>query len=244
MDDTHKKGFSTTQWTLVARLHSSDGEVAGRALDELCTQYHYPLYCYIRCQGLNHHDAQDALHDFMAKLLRLESFKKADAGKGRLRFYLITALQRFLINWRRNNKHRMQEPSIEAEAERADTEGRYHRERFSDNDTPERIFERKWSLELLSHVFEKLGGLYRNKGREALFKTLRPVLLAGGSLRGEDRELMAASLGMSEGALRVALSRMLKDYGAVLREEVRQTVAIDEDVDDEIAYLQQIFHKP
>ena len=56
----------TTQWTLVARLNSGDAEHARAALDELCRAYHYPLYCQIRRRGLDHHDAEDALHDFLA----------------------------------------------------------------------------------------------------------------------------------------------------------------------------------
>ncbi len=239
MDEENGKGeFNTTQWTLVARLRCADEAVARRALDDLCAQYHYPLYCFIRRRGLSHHDAQDVLQDFLAKLLRLEAFKEAEAEKGRLRYFLSFALQRFLINWHRANRHRLNETSMEAEAE-----DRYHRERFTENDTPERLFERKWSQELLGHVLQKLGELYVRNGKGALFKVLRPVLLAGGSLRGEDCAGMAADLGMTEGALRVGLSRLLKDYGTTLREEVRQTVASDEEVEDEISHLQQVFGK-
>ena len=37
--------FPATHWTLIHRLRSGDAVVARRALDDLCTQYHYPLYC-------------------------------------------------------------------------------------------------------------------------------------------------------------------------------------------------------
>lgn len=67
--------FPTTEWTLISRLKSEDGATSARALDDLCRQYHYPLYCLIRSRGLAHHDAEDALHDFLAKLLRLESLQ-------------------------------------------------------------------------------------------------------------------------------------------------------------------------
>ena len=102
---TQRKGdgsFPTTQWSLIARLKSPDEATARRALDDLCTQYHFPLYCAIRHRGLAHHDAEDALHDFLAKLLRLDSFAGADAEKGRLRAFLGTALTRFLHNWHRD----------------------------------------------------------------------------------------------------------------------------------------------
>ncbi len=97
--------FPTTSWTLIARLKNPDAEIAHRALDELFGQYHFPLYCAIRRSGLAHH----ALHDFLAKLLRLDAFAGADAEKGRLRAYLSTALQRFLHNWHRDQAHRAHE---------------------------------------------------------------------------------------------------------------------------------------
>ena len=74
MSERADGSFPATHWTLIARLRNPDETVARIALDELCAQYHYPLYCYIRHRGLAHHDAQDALQDFFAKLLRLGVF--------------------------------------------------------------------------------------------------------------------------------------------------------------------------
>src|SRR5437773_972735 len=105
--------FPPTRWSLIARLKGGDEVAARGALEELCAAYHYPLYCYIRRRGLAQHDAEDALHDFFAKLLRLDAFADADAGKGRLRTFLATGLQRFLINWHRDQPHRDHECSIE-----------------------------------------------------------------------------------------------------------------------------------
>ena len=51
--------FPETRWSLIARLKSADEATARRALDELCAQYHYPLYCYLRRRGCGHHDAED-----------------------------------------------------------------------------------------------------------------------------------------------------------------------------------------
>ncbi len=46
---------------------------------------------------------------------------------------------------------------------------------------------------------------------------------------------------MSEGAVRVAMNRLLEDYRAILREEVRQTVERAEDVESELGHLIGIF---
>lgn len=228
---------------MISRLRCGDNSERRRALDDLCRQYHYPLYCYIRRRGLAHHDAEDALHDFLAKLLRLDTFKDADMEKGRLRSFLATCLQRFLINWSQHHPHRQKELSAGLELNLAESETRYRRELFQETETPERIFDRKWSQELLRTALGRLATEYRSSGKAELYTALYPVLLAGGSLRGHDSTQLAASLSLSEGALRTALSRLLADYRALLRREVRQTVERDAEVDEEIGHLLELFQK-
>lgn len=91
--------FPTTQWTLVARIKSADPTVAARALDELCAQYHYPLYCYLRRRGCGHHDSQDVLHDFLARLLRQRALERMEEARGRLRGYLSLSLPECAQQW-------------------------------------------------------------------------------------------------------------------------------------------------
>ncbi len=117
--------FPITSWTLISRLRSDDEATARRALEELCAQYRYPLYCAIRHRGLAHHDAEDALHDFLAKLLRLKVFEAADAQKGRLG----TALGRFLVNWHRDHTRRADDVSLDAPPGSAD-KARYRERRL------------------------------------------------------------------------------------------------------------------
>jgi RNA polymerase sigma-70 factor (ECF subfamily) len=241
MSEDRNAHFPTTHWTLVARLRSGDLSVARRALEELLAQYRYTLYVYIRRRGLSHHDAEDALQDFLLKLLSAHALEDADEARGRLRGYLGTALRRFLANWRRNEVRRSAVAQDLNEGAEDGDAARYAKERFSDGDTPQRVFERKWGHALMCRVMERLKAQCAAQGRDALFAELRPVLLGGGSLRGHDAAAIAARLGMTEGTLRVALSRHLKDYRKVLEEEVGQTVENADDVADEIAYLMAVF---
>lgn len=243
MAEAQPGAFPTTEWTLILRLRSQDDSVASRALDELCAQYHYPLYCYIRRRGLDHHDAQDVLHDFLAKLIRLESFQTAEEEKGRLRGFLGTALSRFLATWFDLQSKRARDVSIDEESDFAAAEQRFQRERLSDDETPERLFERKWAHELIRHVLRRMKREHTARGRQALFDALKPVLLDGGSLRGHDHEAIAASLGMSPGSLRTALTRILDSFRDMLRAEVAETVEDKAEIDDEIAHLMQAFER-
>lgn len=232
--------FPTTHWTLISRIRSRDADVSARALEEICAQYHYPLYCYIRRRGLAHHDAQDALQDFFAKLLRNEAFNDAREDKGRLRALLAASLSRFLINWHHAHAPRAREVSTDAESALSEAEMRYLNERATD-DTAERFFDRKWAQELMQTVLCRLERKYDARGRGDLFRALRPSLMRGGSLRDEDTTALGEPLGLKAGALRVAQSRLLRDFRGLLEEEVRQTVAAEDEVPGEIASLRALF---
>lgn len=232
--------FPTTEWTLVARLKDEDAAVSERALDELCAQYHFPLYCLIRSRGLAHHDAEDALHDFLAKLLRLEAFNDLEKEKGRLRTFLAKSLDRFLITrHHREKKREARELSVHDTRFQLDPkiEQRYERETSSTKIAPDMLFDRQWCEQLLQRVLSGLEADYVAHGKAKLFTALKPVLMAGGSLRGQASAVLAATLSMTEGALRTSLNRLLKDYRKRLEHEVRQTVVSKDEVEAEISDL-------
>ncbi|MBL9146722.1 MAG: sigma-70 family RNA polymerase sigma factor [Verrucomicrobiaceae bacterium] len=235
--------FPTTAWTLVERLKNSDTKVSTRALNDLCAQYHYPLYSFIRWRGVSHHDAEDVLHNFMAKLLRLNAFQNLDEDKGRLRTFLVRSLDRFLIS-HHHRENRREAREVLAEdlclVLGPELEQRYQAEASPASLGPDVMFDRRWCAELLTRVLRTLEVEFSDKGKAAVFRVLRPVLLTGGSLRGHDAAAMAASLEMSQEALRTTLLRMLREYRVLLREEVRQTVGSNEDVDAELQHLMQV----
>ncbi len=232
--------FPTTHWTLVARLHSGDEATAKRALGEILEQYRYTLYVYIRRRDFTHHDAEDVLQEFMAKLLRVRALEGVSEERGRLRGFLGAALRNFLADWRRDEGRRNDVERPAGTATGAD-EARYARERFSAEDTPERIFDRKWALALMSRVLARLKAQWDARGKSDVFVALRPVVLSGGSLVGHDVAALAAQLGMREGNLRVTLSRLLRDYRDLLKAEVLQTVECVTEVAEEIEHLKSVF---
>lgn len=215
-----------TRWSLIQRLKAHDPAAASRAMDELCCIYHYPLYCQVRRRGLPHHDAEDALQEFFCKLLRNDTFGAADESRGRLRSLLLTSLQRFLNNWRRDEQKRLhREISAEAQAAIAGAEERFALDEMAHHqESPDRLYDRQWALEVMRQALQRLRQKYASRGKAAVFDTLRPVLLSGGSLTGHDSAHLAAQLGLRSGALRTALGRLLEHYGEALHEEVLQTV--------------------
>lgn len=228
----HNAEFPTTHWTLIARLKSGDQEASQKALDELCAQYHYPLYCYIRWRGLNHHDAQDALHDFLSKLLRLDSLKTADMEKGRLRTFLATALQRFLIS-----RHRDQCKADRTFSLEDDSEGRFKSEDFADVRTPEKALERTWAATILQGALQDTVATEAEAGRGEQFRALEPFLSLDGA--STNYATLAQTLGVSEVAARQAVKRLRDRFRVHLRQRVAETLSRPtmEEIDDELRAL-------
>lgn len=168
-------------------------------------------------------------------------FAEADSDKGLLRAYLSACLKNFLINWQRDRPHRRREISTDAEAALAESEGRFARECFTDEDTPDRIFDRQWADTLFRRGLRLLGESCEQRGRGELFRVLKPVLQRGGSLRGQEPAVLAANLDMSEGALRTALNRLVNEFRQILDTEIRHTVASEGDVELEKAHLRSLF---
>lgn len=68
-----------------------------------------------------------------------------------------------------------------------------------------------------------------------------------GHLSGEKGEAsyadVAASLSMSEGAIKVAVHRLRQRYGELVRAEIAQTVATPEEADEELHYLSALLRE-
>ena len=88
--------FATTRWSLVLALREESSEEAEEALAELCRCYWFPLYAYARRRGYSPEDAEDIVQEFIAELLRMGSFARADPQRGRFRTFLLSSLNHFL----------------------------------------------------------------------------------------------------------------------------------------------------
>ena len=119
-------------------------------------------------------------------------------------------------------------------------EDRYVREP-ADPLTPEHIFNRNWALAVLERVLMRLrDGAGRCRQRQ-LFEGLK------GYLTGEEAagsyQQVGLALGMTEGALKVAVHRLRRRYRTLLYDEIAQTVATPEEIDLELQYLIEAIKK-
>src|SRR5262245_48514458 len=210
--------FATTRWTLVVAARDRGAPEAAPALAELCQMYWYPLYAYVRSRCHCHDRAQDLTQEFFATLLEKGGLASVEPGKGRLRSFLLAACQHFLAN--QHDREQAQKRGGGRQFVPIDfqgAEGRYRHEP-AHGETPERLFERRWALALLERVLARLRAEYEAAGRGRLFEVLKARLTGGGA--GVSHAEAAEELGLSEGAVKVAVHRMRKRYRELLREEI------------------------
>jgi RNA polymerase sigma-70 factor (ECF subfamily) len=235
VDETKPGAFSATHWSIVLAASGNDLSRATAALERLCRTYWYPIYAFVRRRGFGPHDAEDLTQGFFAFLLEKETLKKVDRAKGKFRTFLLAALTNFLAN--EHDKRQTLKRGGRREIVSLDetvAEGRYLREPV-ESLTPEKLFERRWANVLVEQVLARLKEEYAASGKADVFAKLEPALTrdTGAGAYAE----WVKELGMSEGAVKVALHRLRRRFGEVLRSEIAHTVSSPEEIDDEIRHL-------
>jgi RNA polymerase sigma-70 factor (ECF subfamily) len=229
-----REQFFTTRWSLVARAGSGSRE-AHDALESLCGTYWFPLYAFARRRGLDHHAAQDAVQGFFARLIEKQDLAAADKERGRFRSFLLGALTNYLANaWDHDRAEKRGGGRARLSIDEAEAERRYAGD-LAVADPPEKLFERQWARELLARARTALAAEWERAGRSDLFLRLEPFLTEPAS--GDHESAIAGELGKSENAIRIALHRLRKRFGELLRLEVSETVSDPGEVEAELGDL-------
>lgn len=228
-------GFHTTHWTIVLAAREKDGTVAREALASLCSTYWYPLYAFIRRNGIPPHEAEDLTQEFFYRFLERDSLTYVRPTAGKFRSFLLACLKNFLANEReRAQAQRRGGGRTIIPLDTVEAQARYAQETI-DQRTPEAFFERRWAFAVLERTMTELRREYATAQKSDVFEALQGFLPGG---RGDfSRAELAASRDMSVGALDVAIHRLRQRFGALLREQVSRTVSADTEVDEELRYL-------
>ncbi len=227
--------FLTTHWSLVLRAGGEESSQAEEALAELCECYWYPLYAFVRRRGNQAAEAQDLTQEFFLRLLEKNYVAQAQRERGRFRAFLLASMKNFLANQRdreRAVKRGGGRRIVSLDFRTA--EARYAREP-RDDATPERLFERQWTLTLLARVLDGLRAQYAAAGNERQFERLKAFITSekGAVPYAEVGE----ELGLSEGAVKTAVHRLRKRYRKLLEREIGQTVEDPAEIESELKQL-------
>jgi RNA polymerase sigma factor (sigma-70 family) len=241
-DPSGPRQFATTHWSLVEAAQPDDASQtrAREALGELCRAYWYPLYAFVRSRGYSAADAQDLTQSFFARVIETDGLTSADRTRGRFRSYLLGAMKHFLANeWHRAQTCRRGGQVQFLAWEALNLEARYA-EASERADNPEYLFDREWALQIVAGALQILRDEMTRAGKSDQFDALK------GSLTGQEdfpRDQVAARLGLSEGAVKVAVHRLRQRYRTLLRAAIAETVSNEADLDDEMRYLVAVLRR-
>ena len=220
---------------MVLAAGQKDSAPAQRALETLCRAYWYPIYVDVRRKGHGPDEAQDLTQEFFAQLIAKERLRLADREKGRFRTFLLAMLDYFLAReWSRAHRQKRGGQFLFISLDQRTPEERYQLE-LTDNDTPEKKFLRRWALTILEQAMDALERECRESGKGGLFAETKELLSS--ERDGATYAEIARRLSMGEGAARMAVHRLRRRYGELLRNEIAQTVSEPEEVEEEMRYL-------
>jgi len=231
--DVGSAHFPTTRWTLVAAA-GSHGPETRRALSSLCEAYWYPLYAYARRRGYAPEVAQDHTQEFFTRFLEHDYFDRADRERGRFRSFLLVSFNYYLCD--DAGRERAQKRGGGAALlpfEFSKGEEMYGLEP-SHEETPERIYERRWAHTVVGRTLERLRDEFTANGRFEYFNKVKSFLQGDPGMPYSE---LAPKLNTTESALRVSIHRLRKRYRDLLRAEIADIVADPMEIDAELRYL-------
>lgn len=226
---------ATTQWSQVLAARDGSDTEARTALETLCQTCWPPLYAYIRRQGSDPEEASDLTQAYFAELLDKDLLADVDPGKGRFRSYLLATLRHFLSHERDRAgalKRGGGTHTLSLDTEMA--EQRYASEPDTGR-TPAEVFERRWAMTVLGRALARLRQESTSAEQHQRFELLKPYL-TGEEPKKTYREA-GLELGISEPAVRQAVHRLRRRFGQVLRDEIADTVAGEDAIDEEVRHL-------
>lgn len=233
-------GFAPTRWTLVLRARGEAPE-AREALSALCEAYWQPVFRFLRSQGRDEDQARELTQEFFARVLAGSGFAGADPSRGRFRSFILGAVKHFLADVRdralRQKRGGGNNPeSLDAFVE-ADTTTLVQ---VSDPAAAPRdeLFDREWALAVMGRALSALEQEQTADGRREQFEVLRPWL--AGDAAGATQADTAQKLGLSEGALKVAIHRLRKRFREVVRKEIGETLEDPSAAQEELRYLVEV----
>lgn len=232
--------FRTTRWTLVCKARNLETPSAAEALSQLCGEYWYPLYAFIRRRGYSPEDGQDLTQSFFARLLEKQYLQSADRERGRFRTFLLKSLDHFLVNeWEKQKAVKRGGRCFFVSWEELQAEDRYDAEP-SDDLSADKLFDRRWALNLIEKAIAVLRQEHATAGELAVFEALQGFL--SGADNPETHKEVGARLGLTENAVKMRVFRLKRRFGVLLREVVADTVSEEGEIDDEMHYLLAVWN--
>lgn len=232
---TLQRAFTTTHWSVVISASRPEPERDEEALEKLCRGYWYPIYVFLRRIGWTAHDAEDLTQAFFERVLQKDYLRAVDRSKGKFRCFLLAMLRHFLANHRRDARAQKRGGGFQFVCLDDGAADEIDLCPASGGATAEQSFDRQWAMTLLEQVIARLREEYHDTGKAVLFDELKVFITRDKT--AESYANLAVKLNTTEAALKMAVSRLRRRYGELLRAEIARTVSEPGDVEDELRAL-------
>lgn len=233
------ESFPQTQWSLVGRAGVSDQQGRRQALGQLLPMYLPAMRAHLLAhKGLSPEQADDVIQEFVArKILEKNLIGQADRQLGKFRTFLLTALDRFLLNWLRDHQSARRSPTrpmvaLEDQAEPA-----------SRDERPSDAFDVAWARQVIAKALRQMRAECEAAGRREVWAMFE-CRVVGPILEGKpptDYRDLVQRFGLHSPTqasnLLVTAKRM---YARALRAVIAQYAADEEEIDSELAELQAV----
>jgi RNA polymerase sigma-70 factor (ECF subfamily) len=234
--------FPVTKWSKIINLKTSDDSRKDLIINELLKRYWKPIYCYLRRQGYDNETAKDITQGFFQEVvLGRELIQKADQIKGHFRTFLLTAIDRYIIDLHRYETTSKRKP---------------HGQMFqlsnvdlssvplaTTDTTPEQSFHLAWISNLLDQVLCEVKNEFfsnNNKIHWQVFdeKILKPIITSSDSPSlkdicakyGIDNDKRVSNMIITvKRRLRKSLERCLRQFAhsdAQLKQEILEMLEV------------------
>lgn len=228
--------FEPTRWTMVMQARGNSADSKG-ALQDLCAAYWNPVFRFLRCEGHSEDESQELTQAFFARLLERGGLEHVDPTKGRFRSYLLGALKHFLSAKRRDASRQKRGGGIAIESLNSGGSETSPGMQLADpgDIVSSKTFDREWALTVMQRALESVQTRFHDTGKSAHFDTLKPWLV--GDTENLSQADAAEALGLSAGAVKVAIHRLRSEFRGAVETEIRQTLNGTDDLADELRYL-------
>ena len=229
--------FPTTSWSLVA-LAGQTEEAQREALGQLLRRYLPALRAHlVQAKGLTLDRADDLIQDFVtAKILQRDLIARADQQRGKFRTFLLTALDRFLLNQLRDlGAKKRAAAAAEPLGERD--------QRLAAGTNPSDAFDVAWARSVLSEALKRMRAHCETSGRTdvwAVFecRVLGPIL--EGAEAPDYRELVERFGFQSPSQASNLLATAKRSFARTLRSVVGEYSGSEEEIEEELGQLHEI----
>ena len=227
--------FAKTHWSMILRAGHPEEPGAAAALENLCRQYWYPVYAWIRSLGHGPEEAQDFTQEFFASLLRRESLAGLSQEKGRFRTFLIRSIQYCLADQHsKKTAARRGGGLAPVELDGLDPEARYALEPAT-HDSPDAAFDRRWCQVLVARALQRLEDEQQAAGRGEMMEVLRDSI--GGAPDPGEYARAAQALAISQNTVAATVRRLRLRCRELIMEEIMQTVENRAEAEEELRAL-------